>query len=216
MEEDFFYKLTSDKRFVPTIEIFIAILFGLIPFLIGFISIVKSDLSKRWEESTALVKSTKLESHKSINRDDNGSESTSHTYRTVVSYEYTFDGQKYEGNRIAYGYKSNSDYNWHNLIHNKLHKAEKIKIWVNPNKPSKSTIVSGFVKSPNMVSIPALIFGYVVCTLMLFMLRAEHLEFRRVLTILLQFLFVLMVAIGFYVISNLDKPDLVDQIEVVG
>lgn len=185
-------------------------IFGVIFFLVGLSSLIRGDKSKKWEPTNGVVLSSNLKS------ESTRSEGViSHTYQTLIAYEYEWQGTTYKGRRIAFGYNPSSNQEWHESIYKKLQKNNKIKVRVNPKEPSQSVIATGPIGSINMVSWPALIFGYVVMSIFLLMARNGYPRFEPILTIVLQFLLMIMIAACIYGLSNANAPDLFDKIELI-
>jgi len=75
------------------------IVFGAIFFIIGFVSIKRSNTAQSWPTASGSVLQSDVEMHVDYDS-DNGS---STTYEPVVTYQYSIMGQNYIGTRIAYG-----------------------------------------------------------------------------------------------------------------
>jgi len=201
MNDDFFEKLMLGLAFT---------IFGVVFFLIGLTSLIDGEKSQKWESTIGVVLSSKLDI-KSTRSDG----FVSNTYQTLVVYQYEWQEIIYKGDRIAFGYNATSNEQWHETIYKKLQKNKKIKIWVNPENPSKSVIVTGPIASMKMVSWPALIFGYLVMNIFLLMASQDYPHFKTIIKIVLRILAVIMLIACFYGISNIRAPSLVDKIEVL-
>lgn len=89
---------------------------------------------KDWRQVEAQVLSSSLD----INKDDEVD-----TYRSLVSYQYPFEGKRYQGDRIGFGYM-HSNMDRHVEVADKLKYAKRIKVWVDPLKPEESAIAQGW------------------------------------------------------------------------
>lgn len=187
MNNKFIKLITSDNRFA---FIYIAILFfvgymavfknagyfweatgwtmssflGVIITITAYTSSIQAIESRRWPQRTAKLISTKI-SH-------GRSSSDGFVYSPEVEYEYTFEGNKYNGNQIDFSAMSSSEA-WAQKIIDKIRKnGETIVIYVNPEDPGISVINPGirlvhllrFIVGP-AITIFSILFGLGTITL---------------------------------------------------
>lgn len=212
MENDFFYKLLEDKRFYLLIGTITVIVFGILPYVIGFKAILSSYKAINWEESTAIVQSSTVESNNS-GISNKGVKSSTKRYKANVVYNYTWRNENFEGERIAFGYKSGTNIGEHAEIQEKLEIGKTVKIKINPNEPSETTIVSGPVKALNYYI--AIILGFIVIWMGLALYQKNFSSYRGLSKVLSQLFFVLTMAVTIHGITNFNAPDLVEKIEII-
>ena len=119
----------------------------LIPFCIGFVVIlfgiylaVKSNETKRWDETKGIILKSEIDKTSA----PSGMDGTSQSYTALIEYKYKVDNQEYISKRIFYGdtigkplpFKSKS------LI--KLYsKDSEVIVYYNPLKPKESVLQKG-------------------------------------------------------------------------
>ena len=134
--------------------------FGLIILIIGFailcitvFAISNSVSAKEW--SIIMGKVIKSDIYKS----QFGGESNA-GYRPDIAFEYTVNGEKYISDRLYYGVKIMSSFNWirsRKLIE-KYPVNKEVKVYFNPNKPSESVVEPGIHFDLGVIFILAILF----------------------------------------------------------
>jgi len=145
------FEITGKFKGVSVFLYLIFIGFGL--FLLWRVGKTLNDIhqSKDWVEQEATLQWTRFNTYE-------GNDDDPTTYGNNVLYKYTIDGQSYKGDQIGFGYgKSNIER--HHQIAEKIKYAKRIKIWINPNNPSESTITKGINESVLFTSFFALIWN---------------------------------------------------------
>lgn len=111
--------------------------------IMGFNALVmpalKGNKSYNWTPTTAKIIDSEV--------DTNYNDESPTTYNADVTYVYQWQETKYEGDKIAYGYDDGPSRKKAERIAERLSTGKVVKIWVNPKKPTQSTIVKGLVKS---------------------------------------------------------------------
>ena len=69
-----------------------------------------------------------------------GMYSYSRSYNVRVGYEYTVDGKKYEGDRLAISQVSSNNYDHHRHLADKYKKGDAVTAYVSPDDPRKSVL----------------------------------------------------------------------------
>ena len=119
--------------FTIFISIFFAIGIGMLIF--GLSSFFKGRAALSWSQATGEVTKCQIE-------EDSDGEGT--TWKVLVGYRYSVNGQEYTGDRLAFGYSANSTQDEHVAIHKKIRGADSIRIYYDPANPAKSVIAPGF------------------------------------------------------------------------
>lgn len=60
------------------------------------------------------------------------------TYNVVASYNYLYNGQRYQGSRIGISEKGDNIGDWQQRTFGEIQKMRPLRVWVNPNNPSES------------------------------------------------------------------------------
>ena len=156
--------MTIDKLFnFNNIQVF-----GLIILIIGFailcmtvIAISNSVSAKEW--SIIMGKIIKSD----IYELQFGGESNA-TFRPDIAFEYNVNGEKYISDRLYYGVKIMSSFNWikSRKLVEKYPVNKEVKVYFNPNKPSESVVEPGIHVDLGVIFIFAIFF--VICGFLLY------------------------------------------------
>lgn len=115
----------------------------------------KINQMKNWEAYEAAVLNTRLD--KKVDSFDEDPD----TYRVIISYQYEVDGQRYKGDRIAFGY-FHSNMDRHFQVAEKLKYAKRIRVWVNPDEPNESAITQGWNETAIFLLFFAMAFSSII------------------------------------------------------
>jgi hypothetical protein len=92
-----------------------------------------------WAAATATIAEAKVV--ESRRTDSDGRRST--TYSVKLVYEYTVDGEAYEGSRIRYGALAHNDRSDAKAEKSKYEKGKKVEVFYDPEEPSSAVLERG-------------------------------------------------------------------------
>ncbi len=139
-------KIMPINGFTIFISLFFAVGFGILGY--GIYSLVMSNKAKAWPTTEGYIKSCKLV-------ESNDQEDGSNSFIVEVKYRYTVAGNRYQGERIAFGYSGSDGRKSHQEIKDKLSSAKTILVRYDPASPSQAVLSCGLNRS----TILLLVFG---------------------------------------------------------
>lgn len=102
--------------------------------LISVVGLYKFRASKTWLWTTGEITSAEMEKHVSQGR------SRSVTYHAAIVYDYSVQGTKYSGHRVAFGEYGTSNPNHARQILNYYPVGKQVNVHYNPSKPEDSVL----------------------------------------------------------------------------
>ncbi|MFO0951647.1 MAG: DUF3592 domain-containing protein [Isosphaeraceae bacterium] len=124
--------------FAAFVGIFYAIGLGVLGF--GLWGAWRSTAAASWPTTRCQLK----EAH--LHTQSEGSEGGP-TYEVTVRYTYAVDGVIYEGDRVAFGYRSSNNLSAHRGIHDALSRAKALSVRYDPVRPAVSCLSYGVHQS---------------------------------------------------------------------
>ncbi len=135
----------SMKRMSPRMRFFFGRIFplpfaivGAVTFFFGVRGVIRAGQSSSWPTAEGKILSSSVERHTS--RDKDGS---STTYHAEVCYEFTVNGQAYQGDRVAYGDygSSSSSHAWR--IVRRYPEGKAVTVHYMPDDPGECVLEAG-------------------------------------------------------------------------
>lgn len=102
--------------------------------LISVVGLTKFRASKTWLWTTGQITSAEMEKRLSRGR------SRSVTYHAAIVYDYSVQGTKYSGHRVAFGEYGSSNPNHAREILNRYPLGRQVDVYYNPSKPQDSVL----------------------------------------------------------------------------
>jgi hypothetical protein len=132
---------------------------GVILELLVMRSIWLAYASIRWDRIRGHV----VESY--VMTSDSTSES-GQTHKPVIKYKYTYGGVDYTGDKIAYSFAYGAK-SWADKLVNAYRQGKEINVYVQPNKPKRSVLLTGLRPLPTLMGLvipPLVTFGALIAT----------------------------------------------------
>lgn len=174
-------------------------------------SVIKSDKSTKWGRATAEIVDADL----GVNKHESEDGSVSYEYHPNVQYDYEWNGLRYQGDRIAFGYNGSHNRAKEIEVLDKLRKGKTVRIWVNQGKPEQSTIVAGILKSTHQENTPFFVLGLLFSSISLFgcmsIFHKQAWLFKRIFIGMIVFMTMTIL----YIVIEGENISLLDKIELV-
>ena len=132
-----------------TIFIGVLVLIGLTVLGVAGNAWRKAQVAKTWPVAEGQILASEVKMNSSPN--------ATPTFNAEVRYQYTVNGQRYEGNRVAFGYIADSDDDLHGSIVRRLPVGTAVGVRYAPNDPTQAVLAVGLNPPIRM----SLIFGSV-------------------------------------------------------
>jgi hypothetical protein len=113
-----------------------AMLFPLALYFLAFRNVRRSLSSRRWPAARGEITAAKIE--EKTETDEDGDTST--RYEARVRYEYAVNGQRYEGDRITFGYEAGGSRSDHEKVLARYVPGQAVEVLYNPRKPQLAVL----------------------------------------------------------------------------